>query len=1095
MEKVSAACAMDWSIKLEKALRSKNPARAAEVIMETGGNLEQWRREREPSTAVYNMFGLVPEEDRLFANTILLRLVDAFCSGDKLVRLTVVRVFMSMFKQSRRKKRSEWARGFLAKARVENHLELLKRVKDVYENGDIDGRAMALILFGCWRDFASDYAPIRYLIFTSMVSSHDLEVRSSLFAAACFSEVADDFALVVLGMLVDMVTFPELAPMTRLAAVRVFAKMGCSHAIANRAFKKGLKLMLDTSEEDNVVAFLVSLTKLAAKSTNLASELRETVMPFLDEDKTPRIRAVSLRCLHFLVERGMCFSLVHASTIEMLSSLLNKAELSPDMLIQALQILHKILAYKLCTADASDFSQLIIIVENASHSPIMSSSYSAISILADLVNGIVQTAEKRSLGVPSTSLPLLVIELITGKLTLLCRSCANPFQVDCALVGEVQNLFNRLRLVGKHSEMGPPVLDKIIFLLEYVRGLVDSSMKIDGAAPLVLGIVNYKGKRGTVVSFLDRYTQMVYSLLLHSQVVWGWLVNETKTKCDVDGNSDILLVPGSCEYGIFTLECSNQIFTEGDYWPVYRAGIHAARLGAWVTSAFIFAQLRTKVQSDIYSVWLKSLTYFAYAEGKIQLLSSPVGNSRLVNWLGSNDCLPEFSLDTSGKSDHSVVLHEAYKHLASSLEALESNVASIEVFCFQKWFMVLKNRVLGTVLDYFKLLDLFNQDINSGKKQAETRTLVGCNILNQFTQISIRLQTLAKEYDTMATCFIDIDHGSSNIIAEVALSCSVLAFAVGFALFIRELPLHETLAPCTSRSSLCSRLIQDLAGRLWQVDPEISKNLTLLVKVNEPSKNCFHLQPRNQTLRVCGKVKGLLSICRDVISGISSLREQVNAVHDKEIMSEITREHHHLLSEAVVKWICIPFGSPKYFFCIRPFVGSELFTRNSDSRNADRISVEQGFHLPLDLCLQLKNRRSKLPVQITRLYCLLYTRLAFHIPGEKGQDQSCCSPWKNEDLMEMSEKLFQHATKSDKWKDPERNDWKNSGKGVVAIVKLEPNERGQGFSSCLLDVTRFPVGSYQIKWQSCCIDSSGCYWNLLPLNAGPVFTVLKAPVP
>lgn len=64
-----------------------------------------------------------------------------------------------------------------------------------------------------------------------------LQVRSSLFAAGCFCEVSDDFALVVLGMLNDMVKFPGLMPKTRLAAVRVFAKMGCSHAIASRAFK------------------------------------------------------------------------------------------------------------------------------------------------------------------------------------------------------------------------------------------------------------------------------------------------------------------------------------------------------------------------------------------------------------------------------------------------------------------------------------------------------------------------------------------------------------------------------------------------------------------------------------------------------------------------------------------------------------------------------------------------------------------------------------------------------------------------------------------------------------------------------------------
>ena len=58
-----------------------------------------------------------------------------------------------------------------------NHLEMLKRVKSVYDKGDTEAKALALILFGCWRDFASEFAPVRYLIFTSLVSSHDLEVK------------------------------------------------------------------------------------------------------------------------------------------------------------------------------------------------------------------------------------------------------------------------------------------------------------------------------------------------------------------------------------------------------------------------------------------------------------------------------------------------------------------------------------------------------------------------------------------------------------------------------------------------------------------------------------------------------------------------------------------------------------------------------------------------------------------------------------------------------------------------------------------------------------------------------------------------------
>ncbi|VVB12327.1 unnamed protein product [Arabis nemorensis] len=1135
MEKVSAACAMDWSIKLEKALRSKNPVRAVEVILETGEKLEQWSKEPESAIAVYSLFGLVPEEDRLFYNTILLRLVDAFCFADKLVKVAVVRVFMSMFKLSQGKNKSECATWFLPKARVYNHLEILKRVKNVYDKGDTELKALALILFGCWRDFASEFAPVRYLIFTSMASSHDLEVRSSLFAAACFCEVADDFALVVLGMLNDMVKFPEIMPKTRLAAVRVFAKMGCSHAIANRAFKICMKLMLESSKEDNLVPFLVSLTKLASRSTHLTSELAEVIMPFLGEDKTSHVRAAALRCLHFLIKRGMCFSLVHESETAIFSSFLNQAELSPDMQLNALQIFQKILVYKLCVADASELHKLIAIVENASHSQIFSSCFLAISILVDIWKQVVRAAKIRSVEVSSTSLPLQLVVLIMDRVTLLGKLCCDPFQADYALVGEVKDLFNVLhKVVGQHSEMRLLVLDKVRLFVEYIVNLTNVLRKTDGAHELLLGVISYKGQRGTVVrseilasihkfllmflknlegdgflssqvyekvkhitecvrscSFFDCHTQMIFTLLLHAPILWGSAVNERGTDNDANRNSAVSLVADICNYGIVSLECSNKILMEKNYWPAYRAGVYAARLGAWVTSALIFDQLKTNVQSDINCFWLKSLSYLSHAEGKFQLLLMPSDNFKLVSWLKSSDYLPELTKDASKEFAHSVALHEAYMNLQSSLGMLGNSIASREVFCFQTWFLVLKIRVLETVIDLVERLGLLNQDI-CNKKQVEEKMLVGCDSLQQLPQISVQLQKLAKEFDMLATCFIDIDDDSCSIIATLSLSCSVLAFAAGIVLFLPGFSFHEALVPFTSQSGVCSRLVQDLVRRLWEVDPEICEKLNILVKTNE-SLTCFHLQPKNQVLRACGKVKRLLSICRDALSCIDGLQNRSNSMHDEEIVSEITQSCRNLLSHAIMKWMQIPFGIPKYFFNIRPCVGAELFALSSDSSKI--ISVEQGFQLSLDLCLQLKNiQQPRIPIRLTKLYCLLYSKLAYHTPtqhGENNRNQKSYSPWRDENLVEMSSKLFHHAVKSGK--EPEvsgRLEWNKIG--VCAVVQFKPNERGQGFSSCLLDVSRFPVGSYQIKWLSCCIDQHGSYWNLLPLNGKPVFTVNKA---
>lgn len=176
MERNATACAMEWSIELEKGLRSKIPGRCVEAILQIEPRLKQWAGEPEATMVVYNMFGLVPGEERLFANTIFLRLAEAFQLGNKHIRVSIVRVFLSLRRHCRDKKRSKRIKGILSKSRVHNHLELLKRVKIVFDTGDPESRALALVLFGCWADFAKDSAHVRYLVLSSLVSSNVLEV-------------------------------------------------------------------------------------------------------------------------------------------------------------------------------------------------------------------------------------------------------------------------------------------------------------------------------------------------------------------------------------------------------------------------------------------------------------------------------------------------------------------------------------------------------------------------------------------------------------------------------------------------------------------------------------------------------------------------------------------------------------------------------------------------------------------------------------------------------------------------------------------------------------------------------------------------------
>lgn len=64
-----------------------------------------------------------------------------------------------------------------------------------------------------------------------------LQVQASLFAGGCFCELADDFALVFLQMLVNLMSSSDTSSTVRLAGARVFPKMNCSCSIADGAYK------------------------------------------------------------------------------------------------------------------------------------------------------------------------------------------------------------------------------------------------------------------------------------------------------------------------------------------------------------------------------------------------------------------------------------------------------------------------------------------------------------------------------------------------------------------------------------------------------------------------------------------------------------------------------------------------------------------------------------------------------------------------------------------------------------------------------------------------------------------------------------------
>jgi len=180
-----------------------------------------------------------------------------------------------------------------------------------------------------------------------------------------------------------------------------------------------------------------------------------------------------------------------------------------------------------------------------------------------------------------------------------------------------------------------------------------------------------------------------------------------------------------------------------------------------------------------------------------------------------------------------------------------------------------------------------------------------------------------------------------------------------------------------------------------------------------------------------------------------------------------------------------------FWHVCRPCLGAELYMFDSNPVNEKGMSIEPGFLLSLTLCMKWKRVLERSTIRAVKLYCILAASLET-CPEAAGTRSKQFDQRRTAEMVELNSKLLQYI-KNDLRK--ARNEKKNSHCGmdmVTAFACFEPTDSGQGFSSCLLDVSLFPEGSYQIKWQACCVDENGSYFSLLPLNDGSMFSVRKS---
>ncbi|XAR59185.1 hypothetical protein NMG60_11014882 [Bertholletia excelsa] len=1150
MERTSAACALEWSIDLEKGLRSKKPGKCLDAILQTGPRLEQWDREPTINRAQYNMFGLILGEDKLFANAIFLRLANAFRSGDRDIKLCVVKIFLSMLRNH--KKGSKQRDGILFKCTSENQLELIRRVKTSFDAGDVESRALVLVLFGCWAEIAKDSAEIRYLILSSLCSHDILQVEASLFAGLCFCKLSDDFASILLEILVNMVKSSEILPTVRLAGVRAFAKICHSSTLASKAYEAGLKLLSDFAGEDLLVAMLISLSKIASKSANLIPRQLGLLSSFLSEEPL-HLRATALKCLHYIVVRGICFA-ASAISVKGLISMLDEPDLPPALHCGILQIVRKVLLYNLVTMPSIDmigFSELFTILENVSKSPIMATRHLALRVLVEISIQLMGRKEKALEGFDSTALLSTVIIFVIDQISLMVRTSLDIRPLDSGKERNGEELLNLLLLVvEKYPNLSQMVLDNVCLLTENIVNMQDQVIdsgeldlqdheimecrrqnriyvasklllyaskvvvacleKLNQAGTLTKRVLDKMGpvvEHVTCCSLFDRFSCTVHHLLLHSHVAYCFMLNEVEKNDNFDRNSSLCLKDYSARHKLLALDCVKNMLSRKDNWSAYKIGKYAAHKGAWSVATFVFDHLVTRVQSNSCRGWLQSLAEFADSERRIQLLILPEKGFNLVHGLKINEAVPKPVKVVLGERDQGINwkldllsnvdnLVGACNSIRSSRDTMRAITISVHALYFQTWFLTLRAKVLESVVDILNLyckpltednMDNHGLDVAQGSRFLQWVTSVTCSL----NQISSQLLRLAQEFNLLATSFMGIDRKSLNILLSHALSCSLLAFSTAFSLFFARTDIENSLE--VSEGCLHCMLMHDLLWRLQHIDCETSAKLRLLWGVCRRPKNPFPLQSRNQMLNISCETKGLLMACNYAVEGVVALQNEAKGAKDDKIPYLITKDGLQLLLDIITRWIFVPFQTPSYFFRVRPCISAELFAVNNDNINPDEISVLSGFHLSLSLCLQLKNVPLDFPVHLSKFYCILYCRTSFqesYLSERKGQMQLNGQDGGFDDMLYLNDKLLQHVARSTKKAGNTGCRLKSGDSGTVDLyVYFELNEKGRGFSTCLLDVSSFPVGSYRIKWHSCCVDNEDSYWSLVPLNAGPVFTV------
>lgn len=927
------------------------------------------------------------------------------------------------------------------------------------------------------------------------------QVKASLFAAGCFSEVSDDFGSVCLERLLILMTSPKTLPVLKVAGAQTLSKINYSVLLVIKSYKVGAELVRKFSGEDILAAMLISLTKLSSRAGILISEQIGLLSSFLAAEASLHMRATALRCMVFLVEKAAHFVPISAFAFHTLFKMLDGPKMPLPMRCDVLRIFLEILAYWLPDmqlTDMSEFVNLLRYAEGTTQSSFLTERHLAFEILVCMSNKLKGRPELMFEG-NSETFPSGVVSAVCDQIARLIGTLSDGTE-SSAIEQELGSMLRFLLvLVRNHSELGYSILDKLFSITENTVNSHTMSLQ-DSAVHNVVNTITedrYFSMRMfmfqlhrflvALVEILDDHGAVTDQVVCKLKELVAFVCGSCLVDCSVhtfyallrshvsrgslcaEGKSGFVL--GVSETQI--CECAGNMLAGGDNWYAYRAGKYAACEGVWYVADMIFQHLETRVQSQFCCQWLKLLVHITYLEKNAQMLVQQACHS----WSQDND---HMGAQLGG---YIAKLSQVCDGLSSFDKVFETMSIQTQTLYFQRWFLALRVKVLLVLVDILKLLDGVRRagvnDANDGNPLVQK--------IKYTNEISSKLTRLTEECDLITSSFIDMDSKSVKVISSFTISCAMLAFCIRFTNLMVDSLVSKN--PPENFGDSWYILVHDLAKQLCYTDSETSKCLMSIVKDYGVYESSLHLLPRFQFSKVGCISADILAVCHYSVEEMIHLKNKSWGVHNKDTTLQVSVDCMEFLRNIVAALMRINFRIPKYFFRVRPSIGSVLISSSASSRKQSTLFVSPGSQLALNLCIQLMNIPSD-TCSFSKIYCILYCKTSFLANkslASCGEMQAGYQASKVDMMIDLNKKLRYYVMK-------QAREFSNHGNlqsddEVEAYVCFETKGGAQGFSTCLLDVSGFPVGSYRIRWHSGFVDSDGGFRSLLPLSPGPVFTV------